>query len=63
MKLDRAGEVLKEIMSVRKTIEQVKLVTMEAQMVENSLGIHGDEILYVGDCIYPDVSVSKVHLH
>ncbi|XP_071701782.1 uncharacterized protein [Rutidosis leptorrhynchoides] len=33
-----------------------------AQMVENSLGIHGDEILYVGDHIYTDVSVSKVHL-
>ncbi|MFS8034969.1 putative 5'-nucleotidase [Helianthus anomalus] len=31
-------------------------------MVENSLGIHGDEILYVGDHIYTDVSVSKVHL-
>ncbi|GJR74528.1 probable 26S proteasome non-ATPase regulatory subunit 3 [Tanacetum coccineum] len=25
-----------------------------AQMVENSLGIHGDEILYVGDHIYTD---------
>nr|XP_043606991.1 5'-nucleotidase domain-containing protein 4 [Erigeron canadensis] len=33
-----------------------------AQMVENFLGIHGDEILYVGDHIYTDVSVSKVHL-
>ncbi|XP_027369053.1 5'-nucleotidase domain-containing protein 4-like isoform X1 [Abrus precatorius] len=33
-----------------------------AQMVENSLGIHGDEILYVGDHIYTDVSQSKVHL-
>ncbi|KAJ4821927.1 hypothetical protein Tsubulata_050464 [Turnera subulata] len=33
-----------------------------AQMVENSLNIHGDEILYVGDHIYTDVSVSKVHL-
>ncbi|XP_051127846.1 uncharacterized protein LOC127249189 [Andrographis paniculata] len=32
-----------------------------AQMVENSLGIHGDEILYVGDHIYTDVSQSKVH--
>lgn len=31
-------------------------------MVENSLGIHGDEILYVGDHIYTDVSQSKVHL-
>ncbi|KAF6167194.1 hypothetical protein GIB67_029832 [Kingdonia uniflora] len=33
-----------------------------AQMVESSLNIHGDEILYVGDHIYTDVSVSKVHL-
>ncbi|XP_051126621.1 uncharacterized protein LOC127248364 [Andrographis paniculata] len=33
-----------------------------AQMVEDSLGIHGDEILYVGDHIYTDVSQSKVHL-
>nr|GMC84471.1 5'-nucleotidase domain-containing protein 4 isoform X1 [Ipomoea batatas] len=33
-----------------------------AQMVESSLGIHGDEILYVGDHIYTDVSQSKVHL-
>ncbi|KAM7487976.1 hypothetical protein LguiB_025460 [Lonicera macranthoides] len=33
-----------------------------AQMIENSLNIHGDEILYVGDHIYTDVSVSKVHL-
>ncbi|KAI4303055.1 hypothetical protein MLD38_038734 [Melastoma candidum] len=33
-----------------------------AQMVENSLNIHGDEILYVGDHIYTDVSRSKVHL-
>ncbi|KAI5415438.1 hypothetical protein KIW84_040758, partial [Lathyrus oleraceus] len=33
-----------------------------AQMVENSLGIHGDEILYVGDHIYTDVSQSKLHL-
>ncbi|KAL3577469.1 hypothetical protein D5086_018973 [Populus alba] len=32
-----------------------------AQMVENSLDIHGDEILYVGDHIYTDVSQSKVH--
>ncbi|KAG5555414.1 hypothetical protein RHGRI_012825 [Rhododendron griersonianum] len=33
-----------------------------AQMVENSLNLHGDEILYVGDHIYTDVSQSKVHL-
>ncbi|KAB2016411.1 hypothetical protein ES319_D08G094600v1 [Gossypium barbadense] len=33
-----------------------------AQMVENSLNIHGDVILYVGDHIYTDVSQSKVHL-
>ncbi|CAL4950769.1 unnamed protein product [Urochloa decumbens] len=33
-----------------------------AQMVEKSLDIHGDEILYVGDHIYTDVSQSKVHL-
>lgn len=33
-----------------------------AQMVEKSLGIQGDEILYVGDHIYTDVSISKVHL-
>uniref|UniRef100_A0A803Q4L0 5'-nucleotidase domain-containing protein 4 n=1 Tax=Cannabis sativa TaxID=3483 RepID=A0A803Q4L0_CANSA len=33
-----------------------------AQMVESSLNIHGDEILYVGDHIYTDVSQSKVHL-
>ncbi|KAL9400978.1 hypothetical protein Peur_004827 [Populus x canadensis] len=32
-----------------------------AQMVENSLDVHGDEILYVGDHIYTDVSQSKVH--
>ena len=31
-------------------------------MIENSLNIHGDEILYVGDHIYTDVSQSKVHL-
>lgn len=31
-------------------------------MVENSLDIHGDEILYVGDHIYTDVSQSKLHL-
>ncbi|KAJ4954681.1 hypothetical protein NE237_011464 [Protea cynaroides] len=33
-----------------------------AQMVESSLDTHGDEILYVGDHIYTDVSQSKVHL-
>ncbi|ONK67650.1 uncharacterized protein A4U43_C05F2280 [Asparagus officinalis] len=33
-----------------------------AQMVEKSLGVHGDEILYVGDHIFTDVSQSKVHL-
>ncbi|XP_068663269.1 uncharacterized protein [Aristolochia californica] len=33
-----------------------------AQMVEKSLNIQGDEILYVGDHIYTDVSQSKVHL-
>ncbi|VAH59581.1 unnamed protein product [Triticum turgidum subsp. durum] len=33
-----------------------------AQMVEKSLDIHGDEILYVGDHIFTDVSQSKVHL-
>ncbi|KAL2922320.1 Cytosolic purine 5'-nucleotidase [Bienertia sinuspersici] len=33
-----------------------------AQMIESSLGVHGDEILYVGDHIYTDVSQSKVHL-
>ncbi|KAK4354938.1 hypothetical protein RND71_027132 [Anisodus tanguticus] len=33
-----------------------------AQMVESSLNVHGDEILYVGDHIYTDVSQSKVHL-
>ncbi|CAH8363989.1 unnamed protein product [Eruca vesicaria subsp. sativa] len=32
-----------------------------AQMIESSLNVHGDEILYVGDHIYTDVSVSKVH--
>ena len=31
-------------------------------MVENSLNLHGDEILYVGDHIYTNVSQSKVHL-
>ncbi|KAE9602530.1 hypothetical protein Lal_00049980 [Lupinus albus] len=33
-----------------------------AQMIEKSLNVHGDEILYVGDHIYTDVSQSKVHL-
>ncbi|XP_031496925.1 uncharacterized protein LOC116262049 [Nymphaea colorata] len=33
-----------------------------ALMVEKFLNIHGDEILYVGDHIYTDVSQSKVHL-
>lgn len=33
-----------------------------AQMVEKCLDIHGDEILYVGDHIFTDVSQSKVHL-
>lgn len=33
-----------------------------AQMIENSLNLHGDEIMYVGDHIYTDVSQSKVHL-
>ncbi|GJN37806.1 hypothetical protein PR202_gb26797 [Eleusine coracana subsp. coracana] len=33
-----------------------------AQMVEKSLDIHGDEILYVGDHIFTDVSQSKVHV-
>ncbi|XP_024520230.1 cytosolic purine 5'-nucleotidase isoform X2 [Selaginella moellendorffii] len=33
-----------------------------AQMVEQALGVHGDETLYVGDHIYTDVSQSKVHL-
>ncbi|MQM06308.1 hypothetical protein Taro_039128 [Colocasia esculenta] len=33
-----------------------------AQMVEKCLDIHGDEMLYVGDHIYTDVSQSKVHL-
>ena len=31
-------------------------------MVEKALGFHGDETLYVGDHIYTDVSMSKVHL-
>ncbi|MFS7928956.1 putative WEB family protein [Helianthus anomalus] len=35
--LDRAGEISKEIMSVRKTIEQVKLVTMEAQQEQEKV--------------------------
>lgn len=33
-----------------------------ALMVEKALGFHGDETLYVGDHIYTDVSMSKVHL-
>ncbi|KAJ4769319.1 5-nucleotidase [Rhynchospora pubera] len=33
-----------------------------AQMVEKSLDLQGDEILYVGDHIFTDVSQSKVHL-
>lgn len=33
-----------------------------AQMVEKSLDLEGDEILYVGDHIFTDVSQSKVHL-
>lgn len=33
-----------------------------AQMIETSLGIHGGEILYVGDHIFTDVSQSKVYL-
>lgn len=33
-----------------------------AVMVEKALGFHGDETLYVGDHIYTDVSMSKVHL-
>ncbi|XP_020593552.1 cytosolic purine 5'-nucleotidase isoform X2 [Phalaenopsis equestris] len=33
-----------------------------AQIVEKSLGFQGDEILYVGDHIFTDVSQSKVHL-
>ncbi|XP_061354796.1 uncharacterized protein LOC133299353 [Gastrolobium bilobum] len=33
-----------------------------AQLVEKSLNMHGDEILYIGDHIYTDVSQSKVHL-
>lgn len=31
-------------------------------MVEKALGFHGDETMYVGDHIYTDVSMSKVHL-
>jgi hypothetical protein len=31
-------------------------------MVEKALGFSGDETMYVGDHIYTDVSVSKVHL-
>jgi hypothetical protein len=33
-----------------------------ASMVEKALDFHGDETLYVGDHIYTDVSMSKVHL-
>ncbi|GAQ79423.1 haloacid dehalogenase-like hydrolase superfamily hydrolase subfamily IG 5'-nucleotidase [Klebsormidium nitens] len=33
-----------------------------AHMVEKALGFSGDETMYVGDHIYTDVSVSKVHL-
>lgn len=33
-----------------------------ALMVEMALGVHGDETLYVGDHIYTDVSLSKLHL-
>ncbi|XP_024371454.1 uncharacterized protein [Physcomitrium patens] len=33
-----------------------------ALMVEKALGFHGDETMYVGDHIYTDVSMSKVHL-
>lgn len=33
-----------------------------APMLEEHLGIHGDEILYVGDHLYSDVSVSKALL-
>lgn len=33
-----------------------------AQMIEKSLNVHGDEILYVGDHVFTDVSQSKVHL-
>nr|XP_043627771.1 WEB family protein At5g55860 [Erigeron canadensis]XP_043627772.1 WEB family protein At5g55860 [Erigeron canadensis]XP_043627773.1 WEB family protein At5g55860 [Erigeron canadensis]XP_043627775.1 WEB family protein At5g55860 [Erigeron canadensis] len=35
--LDRAGEVSKEIMSVQKTIEQVKLATMEVQQEQEKI--------------------------
>ena len=31
-------------------------------MVESSLNIHGDEILYMGDHIYTDVSQPRGHL-
>jgi hypothetical protein len=31
-------------------------------MVEKTLGVRGDQTLYVGDHIYTDVSQSKVHL-
>ncbi|WVZ20961.1 hypothetical protein V8G54_008283 [Vigna mungo] len=33
-----------------------------AKMVESSLNIHGNDILYIGDHIYTDVNQSKVHL-
>ena len=33
-----------------------------ARMIEESLGVSGDQILYVGDHIYTDVSVAKVNL-
>jgi len=31
-------------------------------MVESSLNIHGNNILYIGDHIYTDVNQSKVNL-
>ena len=33
-----------------------------AKMVERALGVSGDEIMYVGDHIYTDVSISKIEL-
>ncbi|XP_014521780.1 cytosolic purine 5'-nucleotidase isoform X2 [Vigna radiata var. radiata] len=33
-----------------------------AKMVERSLNIHGNDILYIGDHIYTDLNQSKVHL-
>ena len=33
-----------------------------AKMVERALGVSGDEIMYVGDHIYTDVSISKTQL-